>query len=189
MDGVLADFDGKVRASANGENFQIALQKIKDWMRENHPEINWRIPNDLKDLATKDSELKKLFQDFKKIVFKEAVKKDFFRTLDVMKGAKEILQTAKELSGELPNILTACVSSSHCESEKEEWMKKNFPGMYNKIYYEQHKGKFAKGKGDVLVDDRSSNIEEFTKAGGTGIHHHEEDVQRTIDMMKRSAMK
>lgn len=189
MDGVLADFDGEVRDSKTGEAFEEALQNLRDWMKKNHPEIKWRIPHDLKAMAQEDPKLKALYQEVSNNVMKEATKKDFFVNLKVLDGAREILKTAKELSGKLPDILTACVSSPHCEPEKAVWMKKHFDGMYDKIYYEQDKEKYAKSKYKVLIDDRSRNIKKFVDAGGSGINHYEEDIKRTLDKMKEIAQK
>jgi 5'(3')-deoxyribonucleotidase len=187
MDGVLADFDGEVRDSKTGEAFEEALQNLRDWMQKNHPEIKWRIPHDLKAMAQNDPKLKALYQEVSNNVMKEATKKDFFRKLKILDGAREILETARELSGKLPDILTACVSSPYCEPEKREWMEKHFAGMYNKIYFEQNKEKYAKEKGDVLIDDRSRNVKKFVDAGGMGINHYEEDLQRTLKQMKELA--
>lgn len=185
MDGVLADFDDAVRNSASGEKHTKSLIKVKEWMEKNLPDFKWRILHDVKVLTKEHSELKKLYDEASDLIQKEAKKKGFFENLKIMDGAKEILETAKEVSGSLPSILTACIDSEHCEPEKIEWMKRHFSGMYDVIYCEQEKEKYATGPHDVLVDDRSANIKDFVEAGGSGIHHYSEDINRTIREMKK----
>jgi hypothetical protein len=55
--------------------------------------------------------------------------------------------------------------------DKVEWAQKYFPGI--PVFF----GPYSKDKhqhcqpGDILIDDRQSNIEEWTAAGGIAIHH------------------
>jgi len=55
--------------------------------------------------------------------------------------------------------------------DKMIWAQKYFPGI--PVFF----GPFSKDKyqhcrsGDILIDDRASNIEEWTAAGGIAIHH------------------
>jgi 5'(3')-deoxyribonucleotidase len=184
MDGVLADFDAEVDGSPSGEAHKEALTKVREWTDKNLPDVKWRQMHDIKHYGEKYPELKKLYKEANDLVMKEAKQKGFFRRLKVMDGAKELLKTAKEITGQLPSILTACVDSPYCEQEKEIWMKENLPGMYDSIHYEQDKEKYAGSEADVLIDDRQKNVELFKKAGGRVIHHYGEDPTRTIKMMK-----
>jgi 5'(3')-deoxyribonucleotidase len=185
MDGVLADFDKSLENSDTGEQWLTGNEKIKKWMKENKPDFKWKLVNDIKALSQENPELLKLYDDIKSSVMKTATKEGFFRNLEMLDGAKKILSTAIKVSGRLPHILTACVESSHCEPEKIEWMKEKFDGMYDKIFCEQDKGKYATNKNDVLVDDRITNIKEFVKAGGSGIYHDKNNVNKTIEKMKK----
>lgn len=51
-------------------------------------------------------------------------------------------------------------------------------------------GPFSKDKqvhctpGDVLIDDRTSNIEEWRAAGGIGIRHHYGDLENTLKQLR-----
>lgn len=62
--------------------------------------------------------------------------------------------------------------------DKVEWAQKYFPGI--PVFF----GPFSKDKhthckpGDILIDDRASNIEEWTAAGGIAIFH--KDLETTL---------
>jgi 5'(3')-deoxyribonucleotidase len=55
--------------------------------------------------------------------------------------------------------------------DKVEWAQKYFPGI--PVFF----GPYSKDKhvhcctGDILIDDRASNIKEWTAAGGIAVHH------------------
>jgi 5'(3')-deoxyribonucleotidase len=183
MDGVLADFDAEMQKSENAPAHKEVIAELKAWMKEHYPKVTWRQLHDIKDLTEKEPELKKLYNQANDLVKKMARQKGFFERLPLMKGAKEMLIAAKELSGKLPSILTANVDSPYCEDEKHAWLEKHLKGMYDKVYLAQNKGAFAEN-GHVLIDDRKNNIEEFTRDGGIGIIHHPENIQRTLKMMR-----
>lgn len=62
--------------------------------------------------------------------------------------------------------------------DKVMWVQKHFPTI------PVHFGPFSKDKhvhaqpGDILIDDRTSNIREWTVAGGIGIYHT--DIEKTL---------
>jgi 5'(3')-deoxyribonucleotidase len=64
--------------------------------------------------------------------------------------------------------------------DKVEWARKYFPNI--PVMF----GPFSKDKhqhcqpGDILIDDRSSNIEEWRAAGGIAIHHVDFDTTITV---------
>ena len=66
--------------------------------------------------------------------------------------------------------------------DKVMWAHKHFPNI------PVHFGPFSKDKhvhcviGDILIDDRTSNIEEWRSAGGIGIHH--KSFKDTIEQLK-----
>ena len=39
--------------------------------------------------------------------------------------------------------------------------------------------------GDILIDDRASNVHEWTTAGGIGILHHDTTLDNTLEILKR----
>jgi len=67
--------------------------------------------------------------------------------------------------------------------DKVYWARHNFPtvpvmfGPYSKDKYKHCK------TGDILIDDRRSNIEEWTAAGGISILH--QDVKTTIEQLNQ----
>jgi diphthamide synthase subunit DPH2 len=50
--------------------------------------------------------------------------------------------------------------------------------------YSRDKWKHVKNPGDILIDDRADNIEEWIAAGGIGILHDTNDGERTIRILK-----
>ena len=68
--------------------------------------------------------------------------------------------------------------------DKMDWMREYFPGV------RVHFGPYSEDKqhhclpGDILVDDRTSNITEWRAAGGTGIHVTQ-DYQRALDELNQ----
>ena len=187
MDGVLSDFDGKIEKSPAGYEHDEIMGIISDWMKEHHPEIEWAVLHDIKKMCESEPELKDLYKRADYIVKHEAKKEGFFASLKVLPGAIEMLELANELAGKLPTILTACVDSSYCEHEKKIWLEKNLAGLYGKVIYEQDKEIYAKGKNDILIDDRATNVKLFRRAGGTAIHHHPKKVEKTLTEMKKLA--
>jgi 5'(3')-deoxyribonucleotidase len=67
--------------------------------------------------------------------------------------------------------------------DKVEWAQKYFPGV--PVFF----GPFSKDKhqhcrpGDILIDDRYSNIEEWRAAGGIAIHHV--DIDTTLQELSK----
>lgn len=66
----------------------------------------------------------------------------------------------------------------HAFQDKVKWAQKHFPGTT--VFF----GPYSKDKhlhctpGDILIDDRISNITEWREAGGIAIHH--QDVTKTL---------
>jgi 5'(3')-deoxyribonucleotidase len=68
-------------------------------------------------------------------------------------------------------------------TDKVEWAQKHFPDipvMFGPFSKDKH---MHCKKGDILIDDRRSNIEEWDAAGGHGILH-KGDVHHTIERVK-----
>jgi len=83
-------------------------------------------------------------------------------------------------------FLTAVPKSNRLHwafTDKVEWGQKYFPDI------PVHFGPFSKDKhvhcspGDILIDDRISNINEWNNAGGIGILH--ENYEDTIDILQK----
>jgi len=103
--------------------------------------------------------------------------------LTLMFDATKLVAYAKSLSTRFHvQFLTAVPRRSTIPSAKDDkqaWVNKYFPGMKMDIGpYSHHKQKWCK-PGDILIDDRPSNIEQWTAVGGIAIYHTG-DVDATI---------
>lgn len=65
-------------------------------------------------------------------------------------------------------ILTAPSKDSGSVPGKRLWIEKNYPQFKKQMIFTSAKG-FLAGPDRILIDDRDRNIEEFAKAGGSGI--------------------
>lgn len=149
QDGVLADFvggacrvHGKANPFADGQNCgEFELMKIWNMDPEH---FWWRI-----DLEGKD----------------------FWKSLEPTAEAEALVKLCVEVFG-VDNValLTAPSDDPGCVPGKRAWMRKHFPKLAkNMIYAGASTKHFLAGPGRFLIDDRDSNVEAFTGAGGTGI--------------------
>jgi 5'(3')-deoxyribonucleotidase len=70
------------------------------------------------------------------------------------------------------------------QADKQAWVDKYFPGMKMDIGpYSHDKQKWCTS-GDILIDDRPSNIKEWTAAGGIAVYHTG-DVDATIKYLNK----
>jgi len=95
--------------------------------------------------------------------------------LPLMPDATKLVAYVKSLSTRFHvGFLTAVPRRSTIPSardDKQAWVNKYFPGMKMDIVpYSHHKQKWCK-PGDILIDDRPSNIEQWTAVGGIAIYH------------------
>ena len=93
----------------------------------------------------------------------------------LMPDATKLVAYVKSLSTRFHvGFLTAVPRRSTIPSAKDDkqaWVDKYFPGMKMDIGpYSHHKQKWCK-PGDILIDDRPSNIEQWTAVGGIAIYH------------------
>ena len=93
----------------------------------------------------------------------------------LMPDATKLVAYVKSLSTRFHvGFLTAVPRRSTIPSAKDDkqaWVDKYFPGMKMDIGpYSHHKQKWCK-PGDILIDDRPSNIEQWTDVGGIAIYH------------------
>jgi len=95
--------------------------------------------------------------------------------LPLMPDATKLFAYIKSLSTRFHvQFLTAVPRRSTMPSAKDDkqaWVDKYFPGIKMDIGpYSHHKQKWCK-PGDILIDDRPSNIEQWTAVGGIAIYH------------------
>lgn len=109
-----------------------------------------------------------------------------YRDLPVMAGAQDLVKIARRFRDQLGwklLFLTAIPKGNDVPwafYDKMLWTQKHFPDI------PVHFGPFAKDKqhhckdGDILIDDRKSNIEEWRSRGGIAIEVHEGDLNNAI---------
>jgi len=184
MDGVLADFDKAIEENSRYGEVKDAKKELFDYIQREHPEVkHMNTIDDVKIFLPKgNKELKSLYDAVHDLIHEFADEKGFFINLPVMDGAKDMLEAASQLSGKLPNILTAPVDSEWCADEKRQWMTKHFNGLFDKMYVDKNKEKYATSKSDVLIDDRKKYVNAFAEGGGSAILHS--DPKSTIEQMK-----
>ncbi len=141
MDGVLADFDRRFT--------ELAGQSPDDYKNEKGENAFW---------------------DF----IDEKHKKVFWVGIPLMKGAKNLVNAVKDYNYQ---ILTSPSIKKQSEEGKQEWIEKykdllfngNIPKVEFKSSGKKHTVKTNLTKNDILIDDRSKNIDPWIENGGTGI--------------------
>jgi 5'(3')-deoxyribonucleotidase len=100
----------------------------------------------------------------------------FYRILPKMPMADEMMNLARRFRDHLGWDLYMLTALPHnddvpdCAQDKIEWMEEYYPDVKVKFGpYSQDKQKHC-NPGDILVDDRTSNIQEWRAAGGHAIH-------------------
>lgn len=110
---------------------------------------------------------------------------DFFATLPVIPGALKAVALLQELDQDLM-ILSAPSKTdvAKCTSQKQYWLTKKFgpiPAVFDRDKYRWCK------KGDVLIDDRDSNLGPWGEKGGIPVKFNlipveEEDRDSKLEM-------
>ena len=108
--------------------------------------------------------------------------------LPLMPDATKLVAYVKSLSTRFQiGFLTAVprrTTMPSARDDKQAWVDKYFPGMRMDIGpYSHDKQKWCT-PGDILIDDRPSNIAEWTNAGGIAIYHTG-DVDATIKELNK----
>ena len=111
--------------------------------------------------------------------------------LPLMPDATKLVAYAKSLSTRFyVGFLTAIprrTTIPTAQADKLAWVDKYFPGMRMDIGpYSYDKQKWCV-PGDILIDDRPSNIAEWTAAGGIAVYHTG-DVNATIKYINRTIL-
>lgn len=114
---------------------------------------------------------------------------NFYFKLPLIEESTMLVAAAKSFSTRFKvEFLTAVPRATTMPSaalDKKMWLDKHFPGFkVNYGPYSRDKQKWAK-PGDILVDDKRSNIEEWFNAGGIGILHTG-DFKVTVDNLFKS---
>lgn len=113
---------------------------------------------------------------------------DLYYQLPPTPYAEELLRAIMAV-GAKTEMLTAIprrATVPTAEVDKIKWMKDNFGHFNIKVNigpYSRDKWKWAK-PGDILIDDRADNIQEWNAAGGIGILHDTNNVAPTLATLK-----
>ena len=115
----------------------------------------------------------------------------FYRNLPVMPGAHELVDMCKQYIASNPQytlrFLTALphdYSMPLAFYDKVHWGDEHFPGIPVTIGpFSFDKWRHCKHAGDILIDDRHSNCEEWEARGGIGIKH--KSAAETIAALKK----
>ena len=155
MDGVLADFNTAARQfiQASQQEHEEAAQRGR-W--SNH---HWQ------QLAEQDH---------------------FYRHLPKMPLADELVRVARQFL-DFPDwrirILSAIPSGNDMHEafhDKIDWINEHYPGFRVHFGPYSHDKKHHCQPGDILVDVRTSNCQEWREAGGTAVQVHKNDYEQAI---------
>jgi 5'(3')-deoxyribonucleotidase len=113
---------------------------------------------------------------------------NLYGNLPVVKGSEKLVNLAKSYKDFDVKFLTAIprrTSMPSAEMDKQGWVKKYFPDIPMLIGpYSVDKQKWAK-PGDILVDDKKSNIEQWVSKGGIGVRHFY-NLDHTVTNLRRA---
>jgi 5'(3')-deoxyribonucleotidase len=194
LDGVLADMESGLMQSPEVKALRVILD---DLISSKFSSYEGLVDDDIKSKykaeleANPESEVKELKKAFNKYtskVFSVAAKPGFYRNLPLMPGAVEMVKKAGDMSGELPNILSAPVGDENDMNnpsvvEKKEWVAEHFGELVGEVIITIDKGRVVKDSKDILIDDRPKYVEKFEAAGGTAILYKNSD-QATAELAR-----
>jgi 5'(3')-deoxyribonucleotidase len=116
---------------------------------------------------------------------------DLYAQLPLIEESTQLVAMAKSFSTRFNvEFLTAVprqTTMPSAKSDKKKWLDKYFPGIKMNI------GPFSRDKqnwckpGDILIDDKWSNIEQWFNKGGIGIFH-EGNFKTTINNLVHAVM-
>lgn len=194
LDGVLADMESGLMQNVEVKALKEVVDnlistKFTEYKELVDDDIKTKFKTELESNPESEvKELKKAFSKYTSKVFSVASKPGFYRNLPLMPGAVEMVKKTGELSGELPNILSAPVGDENDLNnpsvvEKKEWVAEHFDKLVNEVIITIDKGKVVKSKDDILIDDRPKYVDKFESAGGTAILYKDSN-QATAELVK-----
>ena len=106
--------------------------------------------------------------------------KDFWVNLEWMSDGKILWNYIEDY---YPILLSSPSRKGFGSREgKDIWVKRELPGVPLKLEYSFNKKKYS-GPGNILIDDRESNIDQWIEHGGIGILH--KSAEETIVELKK----
>lgn len=194
MDGVLADFKESI---VNNPDLIPLKKEVHTLIDNDFPEyqglsmyeLKLKLKLKLEDIDANDrlEQLNILQKNYNKQMYKIAGEPGFFANLKLMPMAVAMIKIVTEITGIKPNILSAPIGNekdpnNYSVIEKRQWIGKYFKGLVNHIVITKNKGRVVESSRDILIDDRQTFIDDFTKAGGTGILF--KDPESAMDELK-----
>jgi len=175
-DGVICDFQKGVADNTGGDtnknkiDFEKLLSQFPEFVDLADDELKKRLAGPQADPGLKA--LKKAWQAYRNQKYAVAGMPGFFLNLEIMPGAREMVQQIISLTGKNPAILTAPIEgdTAQCEAEKRQWFETNLAGLYDGFFCTQNKEAYANSNA-ILIDDRTKYTSKFEAAGGTAILH------------------
>jgi hypothetical protein len=82
-----------------------------------------------------------------------------------------------------PELLSAPSRQNDSRVAKNDWVERELPGVHLILRSAKHKKDFA-GPKNILIDDRSDNIDGWVQSGGIGILHTSASntIQKLLDL-------
>jgi 5'(3')-deoxyribonucleotidase len=196
LDGVLADMEGALQENEELTKLKanldaIVKSKFPEWANLSNDELKVVFNKGLEQNPNNSElkELKKAYKEYNNYVFKIAGGNNFYADLKKMPGAVELVQNANKIIKKKSHILTAGLTNDGGKSEKEKrkWVEKHFGDLVDRVEVTTDKGRVAKSKYDVLIDDRTKYVDKFTSAGGTAIlfKNPEQAISELEDICKK----
>jgi len=181
LDGVLADMQKALdvnselqRLRGDLDNFINSTFPSYKGLSDDQIKLKFKSELELDPNNLGLKQLKRIFRDYNNYVFVIAGKHGFYANLELMPGAQELVKKAYEITGVKPNVLSSPAGDENDPTnpsviEKRQWVKENFGTMINHVEITTDKARVAKGKKDILIDDRTKYVDVFINAGGSAI--------------------
>jgi hypothetical protein len=103
---------------------------------------------------------------------------EFWINLEWMSDGKQLWSYIKKYT---PELLSAPSRQPDSRIAKNDWVKRELPGVHLILRSAKHKKDFASPT-SILIDDRVDNIADWVSAGGIGILH--KNTEDTILQLK-----
>jgi len=106
--------------------------------------------------------------------------KEFWSKMPWIHNGKKLWDIVKQYN---PTILSSPIKDKSCYEGKREWVEREL-GPRVKVILRSDKESLAHPNA-LLIDDRSKNIINWKLKGGVGIKHKDNDLESTINQLKK----